>query len=391
MTPTDPVAGALDPASRPATEASHGSRQVPGELWTGILHVYVAFDWGDEILLDRARRLVPAELHDLSRRRRTPGSFSYRPLPLRISVAGPPWQLPEIGSSPQATEVTAFDFGAVSVAFHIPFRLEAAALTRLATWLADPGPVLQAARAVLAPLYQRLLSAIQAPLWKEDLSEEYFVFQLRPENPEAVANALLASSGEWLAGLLRLDIGSFSDDEIAEALRLHLRYSRRDLLVVDWAAAVLLDQDCEETLQAIEFANLQLLELRHIDQRLDETLLQVYGMIHGLVKSRLPFWRSPARSLRRLGELQVEAYSLFERTDNVLKLVGDQYLARAHRLLANRFHLDEWEQSIQRKLAVIEGVYRIISDQADSYRTASLEVIVILLIGVEIVLAVFRH
>jgi hypothetical protein len=244
---------------------------------------------------------------------------------------------------------------------------------------------------VLTPLYRRLLPAIQVPQWKEDLSEEYFVFQLTPENPEAVASRLLPSSGGWLASLLRLEPGSLSEEEVAEALRLRLRYSPKDLLLVDWASAVLLDQDCEETLQAIEFANLQLLELRHIDQRLDDSLSAAYGMIHALVKSRLPFWRSPARSLRRLGELQVEAYSLFERTDNVLKLVGDQYLARAHRLLANRFHLEEWEQSIQHKLAVIEGVYRIISDQADTYRTAFLEVVVIFLILLEVILAVFRH
>jgi uncharacterized Rmd1/YagE family protein len=75
----------------------------------------------------------------------------------------------------------------------------------------------------------------------------------------------------------------------------------------------------------------------------------------------------------------------------VLKLVGDQYLARAYRLVASRFHLEEWEQSIQRKLAVIEDVYRVISDQADSYRTAFLEVVVIVLILLEILLAVFRH
>jgi hypothetical protein len=37
---------------------------------TGTLHVYVAFDWGEEIDLERTRALVPAEVRDLPRRRR---------------------------------------------------------------------------------------------------------------------------------------------------------------------------------------------------------------------------------------------------------------------------------------------------------------------------------
>jgi hypothetical protein len=42
--------------------------------------------------------------------------------------------------------------------------------------------------------------------------------------------------------------------------------------VVDWAAAVLIDSDCEETLQTIQFANLQLLRYRYLDDLLDTEL-----------------------------------------------------------------------------------------------------------------------
>src|SRR5207237_1277592 len=62
-----------------------GVEQAPERL-TGVLHVYVAFDWGEEILLERARSLVPAEVCDLPRRRRTPASIAYRPAPLRIRL-----------------------------------------------------------------------------------------------------------------------------------------------------------------------------------------------------------------------------------------------------------------------------------------------------------------
>jgi uncharacterized Rmd1/YagE family protein len=64
---------------------------------------------------------------------------------------------------------------------------------------------------------------------------------------------------------------------------------------------------------------------------------------------------------------------------------------RVYRRLASRFHLEDWERSIQRKLEIAEGVYQVISDQAAIYRTEFLEIIVISLIFLEILLAVFRR
>jgi len=128
------------------------------------------------------------------------------------------------------------------------------------------------------------------------------------------------------------------------------------LFVPDWAAAVLIDRDCGDTLQAIGFANMQLLEFRHIDNRLDESLQAAAQMIQPLTRTTMPYWRVHDQPLRVLGELKVEANGLFERTNNVLKLVGDPYLARVYRLVARRFHMETWIENIQRKLEVAEGV-----------------------------------
>ena len=100
-------------------------------LVAGTLHVYVAFDWGDELDLERARQLVPAEVHDLPRRRRTPPSIAYRPPPLRFRLAPVALGLAVGDNQPAEAEATVFDFAAVSVAFHQPFRLP---LGGLSTW-----------------------------------------------------------------------------------------------------------------------------------------------------------------------------------------------------------------------------------------------------------------
>jgi hypothetical protein len=364
----------------------------PETVLAGTLHLYVAFDWGDEVDLERARRLVPAEVQELPRRRRTPPSIAYRPPPLRFRLAPVALGLPVGDDAPAAAEATVFDFAAVSVSFHMPFRLPLDGLQRLAGALAEPAPVLAAARSAVTPLHAKLLPAIRDEAWRDDLSEEYFVFRLSPGNLRPEPN-LAAERGGWLAKLVELEPGPLSAEEVAEALRLHLRYGPDDLFVPGWAAAALFDADpeCNETLQVIELANLQLLEYRNIDRRLDANMAGAYRLVHEARSSRLRFWRSYDQPLRVLGELKVEANDLFERTGNVLKLVGDQYLARVYGLLAARFHLKEWEASIQRKLEVAEGVYQVISDQANAHRTEFLELIVIFLILLEVVLAIFHH
>ncbi len=163
-------------------------------------------------------------------------------------------------------------------------------------------------------------------------------------------------------------------------MRQQITYSPNDLLLCEWGAAVLIDSDCGETLQIVEFANVQLLEFRFIDRRLDDRLEAAYQLLHPPGHSWLPLWRTHERPLRALGEMKIDANALFERTSSALRLVGDQYLARVYRLLATRFHLDEWERNIRQSLEVAQGVYQVLSDQATSYRTELLEIIVVILI-----------
>jgi hypothetical protein len=362
----------------------------------GWLYILVAFDWGDEVNLEQAGRLAPGAILDLPPRPRTPTSIAYKRRPLHFSLGAQCCELPHVEPLPtQSAEATVFDFGGVSVAFKTRLQMPRESLSSLAGRLADMEvrrALIRAARQAVAPLHDRLRPAIGKAEWNPDLWEEYFVFHLPPGAP-LLPEPLLSEDARWLAGLLRLEDQVLSDQETAEAVRLTLRYGAKDLFVPDWAACVLLDDEleCSETLRVIELANLQLLEYRHIDDRLDANLAQASLLIGRAARSRLPFWKVQEAPLRVLGELKVEATGLFERTGNVLKLVGDPYLARVYRLLATRFHLREWERAIQHKLEVIEGVYQVVSDQTVAFRAEFMEVIVIVLIIVEIVLGLYHH
>jgi hypothetical protein len=353
------------------------------------IHLAFAFDIGDEIDLDRVRLILQGEPGQLPRRRRAPESFGYRPAPIRVELEPAGIELPGAWSflRPPRGELTFFDFGAISLAVQFPVSTTPTALLALADRLAEPAPLTEAARRLLAPWLERIRTAVYDFVVSE-MSEEYIVFQLREPRGK-----WLEDHADWIAGLVRLDSGPLSREEVREATRLSLSYTPDDLVVLDWAAGVVADAECADTLQIIEFANVQLLEFRHIDDRLDDRLEAAYRLIRPERGRRwLPIrWRLHGDAVRQIRELEIEATSLFERVDNSLKLIGDHYLARVFEVAGARFHLRGWQQSIRRKLETVGDVYDLLVQQAGGQRMEALEITVVVLIALEIALAVLRH
>ncbi len=351
------------------------------------IHLAFAFDIGYEIDLDRARAMLPGESGLLARRRRTPDSIQYRPAPLRLTLDASGMALPGglATTRPLRAELTVFDFAAISLMVQFPVRASASELLELAGNLAEPSPLNVAARLVVNPWIERLKPVVDG-FEVSDLIEEYIVFQLGDVKPDWIA-----TNTDWIAGLIRLESGPLSAAEVREATKLGFSYTPDDLVMLDWAAGFVADRDCADTLQVIEFANVQLLEFRHIDDRLDDRLEAAYRLIHA-ERGRGPrLWRTHSATVRSVRELEIEATSLFERADNNLKLIGDQYLSRVFDLARTRFHLGEWQQSIRRKLEVVGDVYDLLVQQAGGTRMEVLEVIVVVLIALEILLALIRH
>jgi hypothetical protein len=159
-----------------------------------------------------------------------------------------------------------------------------------------------------------------------------------------------------------------------------------DLTIADWNAALVVDREGDDIRTVLEYANVELLEMRWLDQKLDLALNDAYETIArpSLNLPRMLGYYSA--DLRHLAELQVDNAILFEGVNNTLKLLGDQYLARVYALINKRFHLDEWDASILRKLQTLESIYGKISDQAGSRRLEMLEWVIILLIAFSVAL-----
>jgi len=350
----------------------------------GRVSIYFAFDIGQWIDLDDARRRLtsPSEDARIKGSRRAPRYFQFTPLPVRVARAVPPVRFAAFASDP-ILDLTLFEFGGVSAAFTLPFDLQAGQLIELAGALTDDDQLPDLARAEVAKVLEQTRASVTRPALSA-LIEDYLVFQVDALDPPVPAAELCGRARHDLARILRSEPEALSEDETADATSVHIAYGREDVALLDWNAAFLFDTEADDTRAILEFANMELLEMRFLDRQLDDSLDRAYESL-SRKGAKLHTVPGPGRAgLVAVGRMQVDAAILFERVNNALKLIGDPYLARVYRLASQRFRLGEWNAGILRKLEALESIYEKMSDRATTTRMEVLEWIIILLIAAEI-------
>jgi hypothetical protein len=345
-----------------------------------------AYDVGQSIRLDVAERLIEplSQREAFRRQRRTPGYFDYRPAPLRVAATTDAVALGAFATEPQVDFVV-YDFGAVSVTYRIPLSGTLAELSRLSDSLYDNAELLADSRRGVERLVAALGSAVSNPR-VADVVEDYIVYHVAECEPQVSPAALAQSHGMAIAQLLRAATETLSQGEVDDALACRIAYGVEDLTIIDWNAALLFEREPEDNLAVLEYANVELLEMRFLDDQLDAALDEAYdafGRARGGVGSIV---RARAGDMRRIARLQVDSAVLFEGVNNALKLLGDQWLARVYRLAAQRLHIADWDASIIRKLNALDSIYHKLDDQQSSRRMEVLEWIIIVLIAVSIAL-----
>jgi hypothetical protein len=102
-------------------------------------------------------------------------------------------------------------------------------------------------------------------------------------------------------------------------------------------------------------------------------------------------WRQQFAAISKEANTRFLEFSeLIERIDNSLKMVGDFYLAGIFRAGLRRFRIQDWQQSVTRKMNSLAQVSQLLQGEINVQRGHTLEMIVIALIAIELVSAVFR-
>ncbi len=221
--------------------------------------------------------------------------------------------------------------------------------------------------------------------------EAYTVFCIN--SPLLTAEGVKVSAENWfqahrrpVAALLtqEQDIERLSKQESDESTGRYLSYYEDDLVVVDWDAALLIDEprDFDETLYIMELANLQLAELEAYDRLLDDALERSYRDL-----GERPL-RSRGDILRELRELRIDMARFSDELSNITKFFGDWHLARIYEKLSARFHLTEWHRTIDGKLKTLDDLYQLLKHDQNNRLMVWLEVTIVLLFIIDLVILV---
>jgi hypothetical protein len=345
----------------------------------GVCRAIFAFDVGRPLDLPAldARFAETAPRRLSGPLRRAPAWLRLQLPPLRVERPFEPVALGAFRTGSSA-ECTLFEFGVVSVSLPIAIDDRLVALPALAESLYDSAPMLAAAR--------RAFDALRADLdlpGAADPSavEDYVTYALPDRSPAIGVDVLIDRHGDDLAAIVAADTAPFSAQQTRDAIAGRLSYGSADVTIVHWNAAIVFDREADDIVLLLEHANAALLRLRTLDEEVGRLLERSRSI---MATGRRRLWQGD-RDVRRLAVLHADTVLRFEATENAIKIIGDQYLARVHALASERLHLPRWGGSVLRKLETATSVFdRIVAAQT-TRRMEILEIIIILLILFEIV------
>lgn len=356
-----------------------------------VVYIY-AFD----VAYDTARRPIrellgqPVEQFAVDANKRSPRQFFfYKPQMVRL----PPMER----SGPRGPVrveriIKLLPVGAISITVRVPFTVNhVAELVAFHDLRFSNGALHEEVRRLAQEVVAELRGHLIRPQPQLPEEEAYTVFciaapVLNAQNEPMNAEQWLHAHRRQIAALLTQEeeVERLSKQEAEESTARYLSYYEDDLVVLDWDAALLVDspKDFDEALYIMELANLQLAELEAYDRLLDEALERSYRDLgeHPL--------RSRFNIMRQLREIRIDLARLNDELSNTTKFFGDWHLARIYEKIASRFHLGEWQRTIDGKLKTLDELYQILKQDQNNRVMVWLEIAIVVLFVIDLVVLV---
>lgn len=217
--------------------------------------------------------------------------------------------------------------------------------------------------------------------------EAYTVFCIESgclmSSPDDRAEDWLTLNRRQVAGLLtqELDYNHLSEQETEESTSRYLSYYYNDIVVMDWDAALIVDEpgDFAESLYIMELANLHLSELEAYDRLIDRALERAY---RDLRESK---WRTRNDLLVELREIRIDLARYNDALSNITKFLGDWHLARMYEIMSARFHLSDWNRNVNVKLKTVDSLYELLQHSQNNRWMLILEGTIVLLFIIDLV------
>ncbi|MFN7138662.1 MAG: hypothetical protein ACK4UN_04935 [Limisphaerales bacterium] len=361
--------------------------------YTGKVVYMYAFDVAYEMSREPIREILgqPVAQFSVDSSKRSPKHlFFYRPQMVRL----PPMErLGPNGPIVLERAIKILPVGAISITVSVPFSVESIdELVDYHDLRFNNGYLSQEVRALAEEVRQELARFWIRPVPHLSDEEAYTVFCLNA--PLAAEDDEPISAEDWLQGHRRVvaslltqetDVNQLSRQESEESTGRYLSYYENDLVVVDWDAALVIEEPSkmDETLYVMELANLQLAELEAYDRILDDALERSYRDLARRGR------RGKTEIRKDLREIRIDLARLSDELQNISKFFGDWHLARIYQAISTRFHLSEWHRSIDEKLKTLDDLYQIMNQDITNRWMIILEATIVLLFIIDLIIIFF--
>jgi hypothetical protein len=276
-----------------------------------------------------------------------------------------------------------FDIGAISLCFvHERPEADFALLEETALFFAGQEGLSDLFLSHLRTLTEILKPHIRSFALIPDFYEDYTIYLM--DWMDASIDPLPLLAGE------KRDFSSQMREEILKGTQ---SYTQNDLTLLSWDSALLCNPDSPTDLfDLIEFANVQVFELRYYDRELSRQMGKMYDEI--VLADKLPSFRRRHRYrliMMQLMQNNAEISEVTEKVNNLIKVTEDIYYARVYASALKMLRSSQWSESVSHRIEVIRDNYSMLSEEVRIQHSNYLEWIVIILIAFEIVIAIVER
>ncbi len=353
------------------------------EIEEARLHLLVSFDVGFEIRLSQIPVLFgtfqrdPVGFNFLARsigRDTQPVRIVYDSLSLHLGGKNRLFQ----------TYVTFFDVGSISIELTCPLESKLEDLPKMAMEIHASKDLISEARRVAQSVFEKSQGAIVAPSFFPNPSI-FSVFNIQKLNQNWTYQNVVEKLGPTIAQTLRVSDEAIGGVEVQRTLTPFISYSDEDVVFMSSNVAVIFDETSSEVVDIFGLLNMQYLELRFIDARLDKTLQELYDESD----QKTNFFKLISdvidRNANRLNTIHLDSAIIVERVELSFKFANDSYLVRIYELCVQKMFLNSYSQGIERKLRVIRDIMTDRRNRANTLRMEVLEWLIVALIAVDVV------
>ena len=383
---TAPSAEPSRPDQEPAPTAAPLAAAPP--ILRATLQLYRLFDLADALDLERARECLAAPLIAQRPVVSRGASIEMPQLPVAVEPGAARAPLREAAGEARL-EARLYDLGIAALALHVPLACPmtwAEATDLLAGVQTYPAWVGEQLSVKIAELRERLAPALARPN-ATVREEDYLLFVVERLGAGEPASRL----GRHPA-LLQAALGERKPlSAAATALATPLSYYEDDLILLTWSTAIVIDPDeaaRQDAALLLEFANAQLLAFRTYDAQVDADLAALAPRIARMRRFRWPLVLSSRRFLSEVHGLIADITDTSARVENALKVTEDVYWNRVYAAALAVLRVEVWRTGIADGLRVLRETASLLHDEAEAAWTSLLEVLVVVLIAVELVVAI---